>query len=77
MRKSSKSKALAFLAWCEDMVRCYQEQLSEEEIQALHEWEADPHFPEIGDWPGWAPHIGLCPTSKSLPPVLVRDRRRA
>lgn len=70
----SKSRMLAFIAWSENLVLCYRERLSDAERAELHEWESRPGFPGIGDWPGWAPYVGLCPTSQAPPPLLVRRR---
>ena len=72
----SNSRILAFIAWSENLVRCYREQLSDAERQALQEWESRPDFPDIGDWPGWLPYIGPCPTSEASP-VLRWKRRHA
>jgi hypothetical protein len=74
-RRASNSRMLAFIAWCERLVRCYREQLTDAERQALNEWESRPDFPKIGDWPGWEPYIGICPTLAPAAPVLVRRRR--
>jgi len=68
---------LAFIAWSESLVRCYRERLTDAQRQTLDEWESRPDFPEIGDWPGWAPYIGLCPTSDPPPLILARARRQA
>lgn len=57
-RVTSNSRMLAFIAWCERLVSCYRERLTDAEREALDEWESRPDFPKIGEWPGGSPTSG-------------------
>jgi hypothetical protein len=60
------------IAYGEAMISCYSRQLSQEERDALHEWESSDAFTRTDDWLGWAKHIGLRPGATSEKPRLVR-----
>ena len=71
----STGKMLAFIAWSENLVRSL-ERLTEAERRALDEWESSSDFLSIGDWPGWMPHIGPCPTAIPDAKTLTQGRKR-
>ncbi len=52
------------IEWYRKLVHAYEHVLTEEEKDALHEWERqhlDGTTVGTSDWPGWKKHIGLPP----------------
>lgn len=63
------------LNWYEQMVLCFERELSFEERKELQRWEKDNLSSTVGtsDWPGWEPRIGKAPKPARLQ-VIVRRR---
>jgi hypothetical protein len=78
MSRASTSKVkfgATLRKWWGLMLICYEEQLSDEERQDLHDWEASPAFTGTGDWPGWLRYIGPRPGQiVARRPLLMRRR---
>ena len=52
----------AFVDWCERMVICHDQMLTDEERRAFQEWEENrPDGVRTDEWPGWEKHIGVSP----------------
>jgi hypothetical protein len=59
--------------WDQSIVPCYEQQLSDEERQALHRWESSSAFTSTDRWPGWIPHLGRRPgRAIAQPPIPIR-----
>lgn len=65
-------------AWLDDMLECFETQLSDSDFDDLRRWESSPAFTRSTDWPGWAHYIGARPRLDApAVPYVVREGRRA
>jgi hypothetical protein len=65
-------------AWLDEMLECFDTQLTDADFEDLRQWESSAEFTRSTDWPGWASYIGARPGGAERPvPYLVREGRRA
>jgi len=84
MRSTAQSRAARAAldaridAWLDDMLECFDTQLTDSDFEDLRKWESSAEFTRSTDWPGWVRYIGPRPGGAGRPaPYLVREGRRA